>query len=355
MAIRPEGVVQSDIQVQLLMTIIKEASFDLFNFIQNSTGDKKLSYQKKLIALNEFTQKYNQDSRAWVNIAIPELYLEGLDKVAKDIIDKDLIFDLNSSFNQMHKETLEALILNSYTYTDKLVTQLEGQGRLALTEAQKLEVSKTLTTGVITGTDRQAIVDNISNVLTGIQKGKNGLKAVNQAKMLSRSVLTDAQWTGSRNMMTQNGYDLVIVSDHFGECALCRPYENKVLSINGMYPQYERLDTAISNGLKHASCRHSISPYFEGFSEISKVYDVNDKKYVVREEYTKQDYSSLEKMTKKQKEDKYKGMIQKLGLQDYPGITKALKEGNKRYINKMILTTKNKTLAESLEKIKKYI
>lgn len=355
MAVRPEGVVQSDIQVQLLMTIVKEASFDLFNFIQNSTGDKKLSYQKKLIALNEFTQKYNQDSRAWANIAIPELYLEGLDKIAKDIIDKDLIFDLNSSFNQMHKETLEALLLNSYTYTDKLVKQLEEQGRLALTEAQKLEISKTLTTGVITGTDRQNIVDNISTVLTGVQEGKNGLKAVNQAKMLSRSILTDAQWTGSRNMMTQNGYDLVIVSDHFGECSLCRPYENKVLSINGMYPQYERLDTAISNGLKHVSCRHSISPYFEGFSEISKVYDVNDKKYVAREEYTKQDYSKLEKMTKQQKEDKYKGMIQKLGLQDYPGITKALKEGNKRYINKMILTTKNKTLAESLEKIKKYI
>ena len=355
MAIRPEGVVQSDIQVQLLMTIVKEASFDLFNFIQNSTGDKKLSYQKKLIALNEFTQKYNQDSRAWANIAIPELYLEGLDKVAKDIIAKDLIFDLNSSFNQMHKETLDALILNSYTYTDKLVKQLEEQGRLALTEAQKLEVSKTLTTGVITGTDRQDIVDSISGVLIGIQKGKNGLKAVNQAKMLSRSVLTDAQWTGSRNMMTQNGYDLVIVSDHFGECALCRPYENQVLSINGMYPQYTRLDTAIANGLKHANCRHSISPYFEGFSEISKVYDVNDKRYVAREDYSKQDYSNFQNMTKDKKEKAYKDMIRKLKLEDYPGITKALKEGNKRYINRIILTTKNKTLAESLEKIKKYI
>lgn len=355
MSIRPEGIVQSDIQVQLLMKIIKEASFDLFNFIQNTTGDKKLSYQKKLIALNEFTIKYNQDSRAWANIAIPELYLEGLDEVAKNIIDKDLIFDLNSSFNQMHKETLDALITNSYTYTDKLVSQLEEQGKLALTEAQKLEVSQRLTTGVITGADRQDIVDNISRVLTGIQKGKNGLKAVNQAKMLSRSILTDAQWTGSRNMMTQNGYDLVIVSDHFGECALCRPYENKVLSINGMYPQYERLDTAISNGLKHKNCRHSISPYFEGFSEISKVYDINDERYVAREDYSKQDYNSLRDIPKEKKEKGYKDMLKKLKLEDYPGVTKALKEGNKRYLNRVILTTKNKTLAESLEKIKKYI
>jgi hypothetical protein len=254
MAIRPEGIVNSDIQVKLLEAIVREASLDLFNFIQTTSTDKSLSYKNKLEQLKKLSDKYNLDTRAWADVSVPNFYQEGMQGVFNNILKNDLLYDNTASFGTFHEKALESLMQNSYSYLDNISSRLQTEGQIALSEAQKFEISKELGKGLVTGEDRRLISDKVEKILKTTQNGKKDLKLVSYAKMLSRSTLTEAQWQGTSNSMAQSGYDLVQVSDHFGECGLCRPFENQILSINGMYPQYTRLETATSQGLKHNSC-----------------------------------------------------------------------------------------------------
>lgn len=49
------------------------------------------------------------------------------------------------------------------------------------------------------------------------------------ARMATRTSYVRANLTGTLDRMEEFGYDKVIVSDHPGESALCRPFENKIL------------------------------------------------------------------------------------------------------------------------------
>lgn len=84
----------------------------------------------------------------------------------------------------------------------------------------------------------------------------NGRKMSIEAysEMVGRTMSGHAAVQGSLNRYAEHGYDLVRVSAHFRACELCVPWEGKVLSTNGMNPDYESLDSAISAGLFHPNC-----------------------------------------------------------------------------------------------------
>jgi hypothetical protein len=96
----------------------------------------------------------------------------------------------------------------------------------------------------------------------------NGRKMSIEAysEMVGRTMSGHAAVQGSLNRYAEHGYDLVRVSAHFRACELCVPWEGKVLSTNGMNPDYESLDSAISAGLFHPNCAHDVSPYIPGLS-----------------------------------------------------------------------------------------
>lgn len=118
------------------------------------------------------------------------------------------------------------------------------------------------------------------------------------AEMAARSVTGRAAIEGHLDQLTALGEQLVIVSDAILECPLCRPWETKVLAINGQSGPHDlRLRKAIqppenrglrgllrapesvtvhvagsltearSAGLFHPNCRHSLSVYLPGVTE----------------------------------------------------------------------------------------
>lgn len=62
------------------------------------------------------------------------------------------------------------------------------------------------------------------------------------------------------------GLTQVIVSDSPRECPLCRPYEGKVLTLDGSGPG--SLDDARANGFQHPNCTHSYSGYQPGITKV---------------------------------------------------------------------------------------
>lgn len=99
-------------------------------------------------------------------------------------------------------------------------------------------------------------------------------------EMSTRSSLMNAALQGHAQRLERHGFNLVVVSDHAQECKLCRPYEGKILSLDGATgtvemenPRtgrmnrvriYATLREARGRGLFHPNCRHSYSAYLPG-------------------------------------------------------------------------------------------
>lgn len=85
------------------------------------------------------------------------------------------------------------------------------------------------------------------------------------AEMSVRTTSGRAAVQGHLDRLSDNGQNLVIVSDAPGECPVCRPWEGRVLRIGGQGRQ-PTVEYATAQGLFHANCRHSVGLYLEGFT-----------------------------------------------------------------------------------------
>lgn len=90
------------------------------------------------------------------------------------------------------------------------------------------------------------------------------------AEMAVRSTTGKAALQGHIDRQMDLGRDLVVISDHPSECDRCRPWEGRILSLSGNDPNHPALSTAISDGLFHPNCEHSMTGYIQGLTKIEK-------------------------------------------------------------------------------------
>ncbi len=139
------------------------------------------------------------------------------------------------------------------------------------------------TGGVVTGsaTTRQAAqraLDRFADRgITGFRDaaGRNW-ELRSYVEMATRTASGRAMVEGRLGVYAESGRNLVIVSDAPQECDKCRPWEGKVLSIDGSGVG-EKLEDGVmvagsvkeatSDGLFHANCRHDLRPYLVGVTK----------------------------------------------------------------------------------------
>lgn len=83
------------------------------------------------------------------------------------------------------------------------------------------------------------------------------------AEMATLTAIERATRTGYTDTMREFGYDLAIISDHYGACPLCEAWQGMVISISGNTPGYHTLADAEAAGVFHPRCLHDISVYHE--------------------------------------------------------------------------------------------
>ena len=134
---------------------------------------------------------------------------------------------------------------------------------------------------VVTGTAtrRQAaqrMLDNFAHRgVTGfVDSAGRQWSAESYAEMATRTSSGRAMIQGSIDQYEADDRNFVIVSDAPQECAACRDFEGKVLSIDGTgvgttyggFRVVDSVDGATSKGLFHQNCRHRISPVVPGLT-----------------------------------------------------------------------------------------
>lgn len=118
---------------------------------------------------------------------------------------------------------------------------------------------------------------------TFVDKGGRAWQMTSYAEMATRTSVGRAAVEGHTDRLRAAGLDLVIVSNTPHECPLCKPFEGKVLSIDGPSGAREvdvenavkdgrtvrvsvagSLDEARTRGFQHPNCRHSVAAYLPG-------------------------------------------------------------------------------------------
>ena len=120
-------------------------------------------------------------------------------------------------------------------------------------------------------------------------------------EMATRTGAGRAAVQGHVDQLQANGLDLVMVSDSPRECAACRPWEGKILSLSGGVagvievdsmvdgrPVKVRvagtLDEARAAGFQHPNCRHGVSAYLPGASRPAKNTADTEARYAEEQE-----------------------------------------------------------------------
>lgn len=166
----------------------------------------------------------------------------------------------------------------------------ETVDRLAVTHLQILRgtldayssvVAEVSAPGVVTGTStrRQAAqraLDRWAEYgVTGFRDRAGRNWAIESyAEMTTRTASGRAMVQGSLDTYVADGRNFVMVSDAPQECKACRPWEGKVLSIDGTgvgttvggFRVVASVREATADGLLHANCRHRLSPVVPGLT-----------------------------------------------------------------------------------------
>jgi hypothetical protein len=223
-------------------------------------------------------------TKDWVVKEVEKYYTDNAKEIALAMRGEG--FPTMVSFGIIDQEAVKTLADDVMAYYREAFSGVKRSALKMLNEAAKMRVTALLAEGKISGDTRQQISDRIAGLLKQgfialVDKGGRQWNIEAYANMLTRTMLVRTANQGIVNRLGQDGYDLVQVSDHLGECELCRPWENQILSVSGKHPGYKAVDLAYSSGeIFHPNCRHRLLPYHEKLAEVSAVYNPETGRYI---------------------------------------------------------------------------
>lgn len=210
--------------------------------------------------------KLEKDSVPVIEEAIYDSYRKGINSANKDLdLELQTLANINIPFKiqRLALETgqnIKGTHLNILRNTDDVYRSVISE----------------VTGGAVSGVQtRRQVAQLALNLfadkgITGfVDKAGRKWEMSTYAEAATRGAVGRAAIEGHIDRQRDVGRDLVIISDHPSECPLCRPYEGQILSLSGNDPNHGSLPDAISNGLFHINCRHSLSGYIPGLSKVA--------------------------------------------------------------------------------------
>lgn len=341
MASQPDGTVPSDEMVKIFDTIVKEAFSETFEEFINSDLSQKRRRKQLLRRIKKIADTYQVDLEAWADVAIPMFYEEGMRNSVTTLAESGIAIRMDGEFTKQHKESLEALIIATKNTISQGMTGLQRSSAQKINQAAQDAIVRKITVGSVKGEGIEKIQREIKKELQ--KEGFNALQdrggrdwsLKRYGEMVARTTLTNAHTRGTVNQMTSSGYHLVQVSDHGGECALCRPWENEILSVNpNISAPYTSLETAKSAGLFHPQCRHTIVPYTElsARNEGGLVWDANEQEYRPWKEVSPQNYQRAKSRDVKDVLKQHERITSEIGIKKYKKLNDLFQSGDKQGI-----------------------
>ncbi len=186
------------------------------------------------------------NAASWLSEAVPGLYLMGAGKAA---------------LVGAHDTAARALAIQEYNRFKEVDSQISRHVEEVIAEAE--------------GRKAKASLAGQPVELSGIHEKVVGYKTVDgkelgladYAAMLAVTAARNFFNEGSLNNILGRGDDLALISREIrsNSCKVCRKWAGKIVSISGKSKEYPPLEQAVSEGLLHPHCIHTLLPVnYEG-------------------------------------------------------------------------------------------
>ena len=219
--------------------------------------------------------------------------------------------DPEESFFGVNEKKLNALIESVTNDLNKASTSIQ---RL-LDDIYRQTIFKThmyLQNGVLTLNQAvdMATKDFLDKGINSITyKDGKRVNIASYAEMCLRTASQRATFLGEGKKRDEFGVHLVVVTAHANTCKMCAPWQGQVLIddvfshpskeyIEEYSMKYKLLSEAVKSGFMHPNCRHTITTFFEGITQIP---EIPDEKKAVETYEAEQKQRAHERAIRKQK------------------------------------------------------
>ena len=282
---------------------LKEAEVHVFNqYLLNESELIRQEYTKLLPELREayFTEAQNTFSE----ISKFKNLRRGINAIRNDTV---LGLSPVSTLMEKATNTLESTIF-------RMIRAAEDAYRTVIYRASADSMVGDITRRQAA---RNALQGFAEQGITGfVDKAGRNWELGSYVEMSMRATIRQTETQARVNSMVAEGMNLFIVSVHAENCQLCNPWENQVLCIKAE-EGYPTVSEAISQGLFHPNCKHTLNVYFKGITRPAKpLYDkeTNAKRYefTQKQRYNERQirkYKRLESVSAGKDKEKYKAKV----------------------------------------------
>ena len=282
----PVNIDPTDRQIKRLRNMFKRSYRRIAREINGATKFGVSHRRAILREIEDVLRGLGVDIKKFVEKELPGFYKRGARDAVKQLRNVKAPIPVRSGFNKLHKDAIIALVDDTVRSYGSSITGVKRSASLLLGKAVRESIKEEIAHGLISGEALKKVRRYIKGILQEqglaalVDRGGRRWQMDRYAEMLFRTKVVEARNMGMANRMVENGYDLVQVSDHAGECPLCRPWEGKILSLTGDTKKYPTLQKATSEGLFHPNCRHAINTIIPSLARKTVAYDPDKGKLI---------------------------------------------------------------------------
>jgi hypothetical protein len=236
-------------RVRIMELIIKHAS--MFNapytgkylaMLSEQLQNEYSEFEEKLRSEMKYSIPYL--AKSYYFMALNDLGIGGKTSILGNLDKQRIKYFVESSYNDIAgatKKMRDVEIMNLRNISAKVFRETSLTGETRATVSRRLLSEATSLPG-----------------FRFVDKSGNRWDSKTYFDMLGRTVLMNAGRSSYLDACAANGNDIVRVTISGNPCPRCRVFENRLLSISGKTPGLPTVDYAISRGLFHPNCTHSL-------------------------------------------------------------------------------------------------
>lgn len=266
-------------QLDVLIGIYREAQARLAEIITGNYGAGTRTYYNSVLKqLERLMKQLEAETGQYISTEIPRQYKKALDDTYAYFKRNNLQMKRPDMFSHIHSDAVSELA-NEMRYHINQGISIAGRRVMRyLDTARDNALRQTgLRSAALKAAAGQTVADMQKDLMqrlandgfltvqygTGKRAYQVGLDSY--AAMVARSTTREAGNLARENQLAENGYDLMMMTEHYPTCEACAVLQGRVYSISGRDKRFPPLSRAFPSGYRnvHPNCRHVMTYWIE--------------------------------------------------------------------------------------------
>ena len=266
-------------QLDVLIEIYREAQTRLAEIITGNYGaGTKTYYNSVLKQLEKLMKQLEAETGQYISTEIPKQYKKALDDTYAYFKRNNLQMKRPDMFSHIHSDAVSELA-NEMRYHINQGISIAGRRVMryldtakdnALRQAGLRSAALKAAAGQTVADMQKDLMQRLANdgfltVQYGTGKRAYQVGLDSYAAMVARSTTREAGNLARENQLTENGYDLMMMTEYYPTCEACAVLQGRVYSISGRDKRFPPLSRAFPSGYRnvHPNCRHVMTYWIE--------------------------------------------------------------------------------------------